>query len=488
MNYRLAVYMLGKIMMVVGGLMCIPMFISVGYKEDAMTTIGFAIAIAITLVFGAIGLVVRPKDDKLDIKPASGFAVCGLAWILISLIGAIPFSVGGHVPTYIDAIFETVSGFTTTGASIINDVEIMPHSILFWRSFTHWIGGMGILVLVIAVLPKNDKLSTALAKAEMPGPQFGKLVSKLRYTSLILYLIYFFMTMALAIALIAQRMPVFDSFCHAFATAATGGFSVKNAGIAFYNSVGIEITITVFMVLFSVNFNIYFMIIVGHALKAFKNEEFISMISIYLLCIILIATSLCVQNAPVYDSFAEALRYSSFQAASFMSTTGFVLADHSIWSAEAQGMLLLLMIIGGSAGSTAGGLKMSRVVVMAKYGANNIRKTASPRRIYTLKLDGKPLDESTVQGIMSYLFLYIAIMVVSTLLVSLDSHYGIWENLTGVISSLSNAGPAFGEIYAGNFSQYGLWAKVVFSFDMLLGRLEILPILLIFHPRVWRKA
>ncbi len=487
MNYRLAIYMLGQILMVVGALMCIPMFISVGYQEDAMTTIGFAIAIAITIVFGVIGIVVRPKKEDRDIKPASGFAICGLSWILISLIGAIPFSVGGHAPTYVDAIFETVSGFTTTGASIFNDVEILPKSILFWRSFTHWIGGMGILVLVIAVLPKNDKLSTALAKAEMPGPQFGKLVSKLRYTSVILYLIYLFFTLALAIALIAQKMPVFDSFCHAFATAATGGFSVKNAGIAAYNSLGIEITITVFMVLFSVNFNIYFMVIVGHAIKAFKNEEFLSMIGIYLLFIILIATSLCIQNADLYSSFGEALRYSSFQAASFMSTTGFVLANHSVWSAEAQCMLLLLMIIGGSAGSTAGGLKMSRVLVMTKYGANNIRKTVSPRRVYTLKLDGKPLDESTVQGIMSYLFFYLAIMIVSTLLVSIDSHYGIWENISGVITSLSNAGPGFGEIYSGNFSQYGLWAKIVFSFDMLLGRLEILPILLIAHPRVWKR-
>ncbi len=487
MNYRLAIYMLGKILMVVGGLMCIPMFISVGFGEDAMTTIGFAIAIAITLVFGAISLIVRPKGDR-TIKPASGFAVCGFAWILISLIGAIPFSVSGHAPTYIDAIFETVSGFTTTGATIFANVEILPKSLLFWRSLTQWLGGMGILVLVIAVLPKNDRLSTALARAEMPGPQFGKLVSKLRYTSVILYVIYLFMTLALVIALIVQKMPVFDSFCHAFTTAATGGFSVKNAGIAAYNSLGIEITITVFMVLFSVNFNIYFMIIAGHVLKALKNEEFLTMIGIYVLFIILMATSLFVQNEQLYSTFGEALRYTSFQAASFMSTTGFVLTDHTVWSAEAQGMLLLLMIIGGSAGSTAGGIKMSRVMIMTKYGANNVRKTVSPRRVYTLKFDGKPLDDTTVQGIMSYLFFYVAILIVSTLLVSVDSHYGIWENISGVITSLSNAGPGFGEIGAGNFSSYGLFAKLIFSFDMLLGRLEILPILLIFHPRVWKRA
>lgn len=490
MNYRLIAFVLGEISIIMGALMCIPMFMALGYGEHH-TIEAFGIAIAICVALGGLGLALRPPKNKRDLRPTSGFAICGLLWIIVALIGAIPYRISGYIPNYIDALFETISGFTTTGASILTNVEALPKSLLFWRALTQWLGGMGVLVLAIAILPRSDKMSTALLKAEIPGPQFGKLVSKLRFTSRILYAIYIVLTLILVAALCACKMPVFDSFCHAFSTASTGGFSVKNASIAAYNSVSIEIVLTIFMLIFSVNFNIYFMILIGQFLKAIRSEELICMLIIFIAVVTGVTIDLCARGT--YNSVAEALRNSSFNVASIMSTTGFGTSDFTKWSTLSQVMLLLVMCIGGSAGSTAGGMKVSRVMIMSKSCLINLRKTVSPRSVYSLKLDGKPVEDSIVLGVRNFFILYVLIIAISTLLVSIQPANmtgNMFEtNFTAVISCFNNIGPGLGSVGpAGSYAGYGAFSKIVLCFDMLLGRLEILPILLMFSLRSWKRV
>lgn len=484
-------FVLGEIAIIIGALMCIPLFMAVGYHEDT-TILAFGIAVGVCLVIGIVGIIVRPPKDKRDMRTTSGFAMCGLFWIFIALISAIPFRVSGYIPNYIDALFETISGYTTTGSSILTAVEDLPKSLLFWRALTQFIGGMGVLVFVIALIPKNDKMSTALAKAEVPGPQFGKLVSKLRFTSMILYAIYVVLTLILVGILCGLKMPVFDSFCTAFSTASTGGFSVRNASIAAYNSVGIEVTLTVFMLIFSVNFNVYYLILVGHFFKAVKNEELGWFFGIYLSAVAIIITNLCVSGG---YTFVNALRDVTFNVASLISTSGFGTADFTKWPVLSQVVLLIAMCIGGCAGSTAGGLKVSRFVMLGKTSLLNIKKTLSPRSVCTVKMDGKPVDETTLRNAQSFFIIYILIIIISTILVSIGKNgfsgeYSSFEtNFSAVIACFNNIGPGIGAVGpTGNFAGYNIFAKLVLCFDMLLGRLEIFPILLLFTPNSWKKA
>lgn len=484
-------FVLGEIAIIIGALMCIPLFMAVGYHEDT-TILAFGIAVGVCLVIGIIGIIVRPPKDKRDMRTTSGFAMCGLFWIFIALISAIPFRVSGYIPNYIDALFETISGYTTTGSSILTAVEDLPKSLLFWRALTQFIGGMGVLVFVIALIPKNDKMSTALAKAEVPGPQFGKLVSKLRFTSMILYAIYVVLTLILVGILCGLKMPVFDSFCTAFSTASTGGFSVRNASIAAYNSVGIEVTLTVFMLIFSVNFNVYYLILVGHFFKAVKNEELGWFFGIYFSAVAIIITNLCVSGG---YTFVNALRDVTFNVASLISTSGFGTADFTKWPVLSQVVLLIAMCIGGCAGSTAGGLKVSRFVMLGKTSLLNVKKTLSPRSVCTVKMDGKPVDETTLRNAQSFFIIYISIIIISTILVSIgkngfSSEYSSFEtNFSAVIACFNNIGPGIGAVGpTGNFAGYNIFAKLVLCFDMLLGRLEIFPILLLFTPNSWKKA
>lgn len=484
-------FVLGEIAIIIGALMCIPLFMAVGLHEDT-TILAFGIAVGVCLVIGIIGIIVRPPKDKRDMRTTSGFAMCGLFWIFIALISAIPFRVSGYIPNYIDALFETISGYTTTGSSILTAVEDLPKSLLFWRALTQFIGGMGVLVFVIALIPKNDKMSTALAKAEVPGPQFGKLVSKLRFTSMILYAIYVVMTLILVGILCGLKMPVFDSFCTAFSTASTGGFSVRNASIAAYNSVGIEVTLTVFMLIFSVNFNVYYLILVGHFFKAVKNEELGWFFGIYFSAVAIIITNLCVSGG---YTFVNALRDVTFNVASLISTSGFGTADFTKWPVLSQVVLLIAMCIGGCAGSTAGGLKVSRFVMLGKTSLLNVKKTLSPRSVCTVKMDGKPVDETTLRNAQSFFIIYISIIIISTILVSIGKNgfsgeYSSFEtNFSAVIACFNNIGPGIGAVGpTGNFAGYNIFAKLVLCFDMLLGRLEIFPILLLFTPNSWKKA
>ncbi len=487
MNYRLIAFVFGELALIVGALMSVPLFMALGFHEDP-AAISFAVTIAVCVALGLIGLALRPPKDKRDLRPSSGFAICGLFWILIAMIGALPFCISKAIPNYIDALFETVSGFTTTGASVIINVEDIPRSLLFWRALTQWIGGMGVLVFIIAILPRNDKMSTALAKAEIPGPQFGKLVSKLRFTSRILYAIYIVLTLMLVAILCICGMPVFDAFCHAFSTASTGGFSVVNGGIMAYNNIGIEVTITIFMLLFSVNFNLYYFIIIGHVLKALKSEELICMFLIYFGVVAAITVDLCASRT--YANVGEALRYTAFDVASVMSTTGFGTGDFTTWPVLAQTLLLAVMCIGGCSGSTAGGLKVSRVLILSKSSVNSLRNTLSPRSVRALKLDGKPIDDATVSSVRHFLILYVFIMMISTILVSVGDAAGdsFNTNFSAVIACFNNIGPGIGVVGPyGNYAHFNLFAKLILSLDMLLGRLEILPILLIFSPKSWKK-
>ncbi len=491
MNFRLLIFALGEIAIIIGALMCIPLFMAIGYGEDT-TIMAFGIAIGACLLLGIIGLIVRPPRDKRNMRSSSGFAMCGLFWIVIALLSAIPYTASGYVPNYIDALFETISGYTTTGSSILRDVEAIPKSLLFWRALTQFVGGMGVLVFVIAFIPKNDKMSTALAKAEIPGPQFGKLVSKLRFSSIILYAIYIVMTMILVGILCAQKMPVFDSFCHAFSTASTGGFGIKADSVAYYDSVGIEATLTVFMLLFSINFNVYYLIIIGHFIKAIRNEELFSFLGIYACAVGVIVVNLCTQTE---YTVGQAFRDATFNVSSVMSTSGFGTADFTKWPPLSRIVLLGVMCIGGCAGSTAGGIKVSRLIMLGKTSYLNLKKTISPRSVYTVKMDGNPVDEATLRNAQSFFILYAVILVASTLLISIEKYnfsaeFSDFEtNFSAVITCFNNVGPGLGAVGPkGNFADYSNFAKLVLSFDMLLGRLEILPILLLFNIKSWKKA
>ena len=491
MNLRLLAFVLGEIAVIIGALMSIPLFMAIGYGEDT-TILGFGIAIGACLLLGVVGILVRPPKDKRDMRSTSGFAMCALFWIFIALVSAIPFRVSGYIPHYIDALFETVSGYTTTGASILQNVEALPKSLLFWRSLTQFIGGMGVLVFVIVFIPKHDKMSTALAKAEIPGPQFGKIVSKLRFTSLILYAIYIVMTFILVGILCALKMPVFDSFCHAFSTASTGGFGVKAASIAYYNSVGIEVTLTIFMLLFSVNFTVYYLILIGQFVKAIRNEELILFFTLFAAAVALIVANL--MTSKTYTNFGTALKDAAFNVSSLMSTTGFGIADYTKWPVFSRIVLFAVMCIGGCAGSTAGGLKVSRIVILSKSSIIYVKKTLSPRSVYTAKMDGTPIDETTRRNVKSFFIIYIFILVVSVLLISVGNNdFGAFDafetNVSAVIACFNNVGPGSGAVGpTGNYAGYTIFAKLVLCFDMLLGRLEILPILLLFNFKSWKKA
>jgi trk system potassium uptake protein TrkH len=489
MNYKLTAYVLAQIMLILGAILLVPFFMAVGYGENS-SMLGFGVTIATCAGLGLAGIFLRPKKDQRNMRPSCGMIICGLAWIIIGLVGAMPYTISGFVPSYVDAVFETVSGITTTGSSILTNIEGLSKSLLLWRSLSQWIGGMGVLVFVIAILPKKDSSATALAKAEMPGPQFGKLVSKMRFSARILYAIYVVLTLIEVGVLCGLKMPVFDSFCHAMTTASTGGFSIKNTSIAYYDSVGIEVTITVFMMLFSVNFNVYFMYLAGQFVKAFKNEETWWMFGIFGVAVAGITA--CLALSHTYDTVGESLRHASFNVASILSTTGYGTANFETWPVLAQVLLFILMFVGGSAGSTAGGLKVSRIMIMGKSSMLSAKKMLSPRAVSTVRIDGKPISDELIHSTSRYFTLYVLIFVISIILVSFDKSFsgtnGILSGISSVVTTLNNVGPGFGTVGpTSNFAGLTIFSKIILSIDMLVGRLEILPILLIFYPKAWRS-
>ena len=401
-----------------------------------------------------------------------------------SLAGALPFVISGAIPNYIDALFETVSGFSTTGASILSDIEALPQSLLFWRSFTHWIGGMGVLVFVLAILPGYNSGVIHIFRAESPGPSVGKLVSKLTRTARILYGIYILMTIVEMVFLLCGGMSLFDSVTHAFATACTGGFSTKNASIAAFDSVYIEIVIAVFMFLFGINFNLFYLVLVGNVGKALKSEEFRT----YVVLTVVSTLAIAINILSLSENFGEALRYSFFQVTSIGSSTGFSTADFDLWPSFSKSVILVLMIIGACGGSTGGGMKVSRVMILFKSVAANIKRLIHPGAVVTIKLEGEPVTSETERGVHAYFILWIMIVITCTVLLCLDVN-DFLTNFTASLSCIGNMGPGLNFVGPScNYALYSPYSKVLLSLVMLVGRLEIFPMVVLFAPRTWRRG
>ena len=478
MNYRMLGYLFGIIMLIEAALMTLPLIVALIFGESPvpfLLTIAILIAVSLPLMWR------KPKDTRIYAK--EGFVASAGAWILLSLFGALPFVFSGAIPNYIDAIFETVSGFTTTGASILQEIESLPKGILFWRSFTHWVGGMGVLVFMLAILPADNGQAMHLLRAEVPGPTKDKIVPKMRQTALILYGIYMCLTLILIFLLLLTKMPLYDSIVNAFATAGTGGFSVKNASIGAYNNPAAEWIIGIFMIVFGVNFNIYFLLLVKRFRDVLKNEE----LRIYLVVCALATVLITVNILDYFSSTADAIRTAFFQAITIISTSGFATTDFNLWPSFSKTILLLLMILGSCAGSTAGGLKISRVIIAVKNMFRSIKKTVRPRSVNVVRLDGEALTEATLHTTANYLSIYFALIVAVTLLLSIDG-FDLETNLSATLACINNVGPGFSVVGpTGNFSGFSYLSKMLLSFTMLAGRLEFMPLLILFSPNTWKR-
>jgi len=445
--------------------------------------IAFALSIGIIAAIGAA--LMRIKTPISRIFTRDGFAIVSLSWILVTLFGTLPFLLSGSIPSFIDALFETASGFSTTGSSILTDVEALPKSVLFWRSSTHWLGGMGILVLMIAILPSVSASTINIMIAESPGPAPGKVVPKIRETAKILYSIYIFMTAVLVVLLLAGGMPLFDALIHAFGTASTGGFSSRNAGVSAYNSVYIEAVITIFMFLFGVSFTLYYMILKRDIKSVLRDEELRFYVGVVAAAIVLIVLSI---NGTVYRSLGESVRYASFQVSSIITTTGFATADFNVWPTFSQIILILLMFLGACAGSTGGGIKCIRVILLLKIIKREIAKLNHPRAVQTVRINGRRVEEETLSGVMAFFFFWMLIIAAFSLLVSLEGKDPV-TSVTAVIASISNIGPGLGLVGPmGNYAGLSALSKVVLTICMLVGRLEIYPIMLLCLPSFWKRS
>jgi len=478
MNYRMTGRLLSYVLLLEAALLLLPTLTAIIMKESIRPFVyTFAILIAAALPF----LIIKPRNTRIFAK--EGYVSVALSWILLSLFGALPFVFSGAIPNYIDAFFETVSGFTTTGATMMPDLDIAPRSILMWRAFTHWIGGMGVLVFVMALIPSDGGRNIHLLRAEVPGPTKSKLVPKLRYTSVILYTIYFVLTVIELIALLIAGLPFYDALITSFSTAGTGGFGVRNTSIAAYQNPAVEWIVSIFMLLFGVNFNLFFFILLGKFREIFKNSE----LRVYLILTALSTAIITVNTASLFSSVSDALRTALFTVASTVSTTGFVIADYGTWPVLSKAIIIFLMVMGASAGSTAGGMKVSRLMILFKNMLRELKHMLRPNSINRIKLNGETLEEETVRSASNYLTMYVSLFILSFVLISVDN-MSIETNLTTVLSCISNVGPVMGTITPfGNLSEYSALSKIILSLDMLFGRLEFLPMFILFSPATYRK-
>ena len=481
MNYRMIGKSIGNLLLVEAACMLPSLLISLIYPESD----GAAFAVAIALTTAAGFLLSRLKSNTGGLYARDGFAIVALGWILLSAFGALPFLLSGAIPRVEDALFESISGFTTTGASILREVESLPRGILFWRSFTHWMGGMGVLVMMIAIMPSVKANSIHILKAESPGPTPGKLVPKVSQTAKILYLIYILLTATQVVFLVAGGMPLYDSLVHSFSTAGTGGFSSRNLSVAAYGSDYIEIVITVFMFLFGVNFTLYYTAFKGGLKNALHDEE----LRVYFFTVVGAAVLIAINvYSQVYRTVGESVQHAAFQVSSLITTTGFATADFNLWPVFSQLILLLLMFVGASAGSTGGGLKVVRVVVLFKVIKRELTRVIHPRAVRTIKLNGRLVDEEVVSGVMAFFYFYILIFVAAVLTVALEGE-DIVTTVTSVIATLNNVGPGLGRVGPmGNFADLSVLSKAVLSLCMLIGRLEIYPIMLLMFPSFWKRG
>ena len=480
MNKRMIGFVIGRLLLMEAMLMVLPLGVSFIYGESLKYK-GAYFGVIMLLI--AMGLVLSFKSpENMSIQGREGFVIVALSWILMSAFGALPFVITKEIPSFIDAFFETVSGFTTTGSSIITDLSLISHSNLFWRSFTHLVGGMGVLVLVLAIFPKHSPGSVHVMKAEVPGPTFGKLVSKLSTTARVLYKIYLVMTGIMIVLLMLGGLDWFESSLLAFGTAGTGGFGARNGSILPYNSAYVDIVLAVGMLVFGVNFNIYYFILIGKVKEALSNEE----LKYYLIIVGAAVALIFINISTTYKSMGHALRDIFFTVSSIITTTGFSTADFGKWPVFSQTVLLLLMFFGACAGSTAGGLKISRVIMMAKMFVAEIKQMISPNRVVSIKYEHKPLDSKVKKGVANYFIVYIGIFTVLLLVVSMTTD-DFLTAFSAVAATFNNIGPGLGKVGpAFSFANMTDVSKIFLSFGMLAGRLELFPMLILFAPETWK--
>lgn len=478
MNYQIIIFIIGWILKIEGTFMLLPILTGIIYKESALWA--FVIDGIICMLLGVLLTWKKPKHQHFYIR--EGFVTVALSWMVLSVMGAIPFMITGTIPNFIDALFETVSGFTTTGASILPEVESLPRCVLFWRSFTHWIGGMGVLVFLLALLKMVDGSHMNLMKAESPGPSVSRLVPTVRSTAKILYSIYIVLTVLEMVLLLVGGMPLFDAMTTAFGTAGTGGFGIKNDSIAGY-STHLQVIITIFMILFGVNFNIYYLALIKKWKQVYKNEELRWYLIVIVSAILLIGWNI----RGVYDTFGKALQQSAFQVASIITTTGFATANFNDWPEVSRTLLIMLMFVGASAGSTGGGIKVSRFIILLKSSAKELLQYLHPRQVRKIQMDGKPVEHEVVRNVNVYMMIYVLIFSFSVLFLAIDGH-DLITNFTAVAATLNNIGPGLELVGpSANFSLFSYPAKIVLIFNMLAGRLEIFPLLLLFFKETWKK-
>ncbi len=468
----------------IGLFMLIPFFIAIGAGESRSIS-AFGCTIAVSLSVSALIFFMTKKGNSGAFKARDGFLMVALSWIIASALGAMPLFLSGAIPNFADAYFETMSGFTTTGASILREIEGLPSSILFWRSLTHWLGGMGIVVLTVAILPLLGVFGINLMKAEAPGPSMDKISTRIASTAKILWLIYVSLSVLEIILLMFGGMNLYDAAIHSFGTLATGGFSNKNLSVGHFNSAYIHNVITVFMVMAGLNFVLYFKLISGRFKDIFKNTEFKVYLGIFAVATLFVALKL--NSDAVYSSFSESLQYASFQVASILTTTGYATADFAKWPEFTRIILFIVMFIGGSAGSTGGGIKVVRIVTLFKLGVNEMKKFLHPRSVFSFKINGERMTKDATYSIAGFFFLYIMFLLITTMVVGLGG-YNILTSFTTALATVGNIGPGFGMIGpANNYADFPDWIKWFLSFAMMVGRLEVYTVLILFVPRFWRK-
>lgn len=478
MNYKLMRVTLGYVLVIEAACMTFPLMCGIIYRERGLYS--FGISMLICLAIGALLLIKQPQNKTMYAK--EGYIIVAASWIVISVFGALPFFISGYIPNFIDALFETVSGFSTTGASILNDIDIFPKSLIFWRSFTHWIGGMGVLVFLVAILPLSGGSNLFLLRAESTGPSVNKLVPKVKSSAKILYGIYIALTGIEVIMLLAGGLNLFESLTISFGTAGTGGFSITNGGMGIYSPY-VQIVVTVFMFLFGIDFSLYYLILLRKFRTAFESRE----MRVYV-CIVISAIVIISFNCRhMYNTVFDAVRHSAFQVASLITTTGYSTLNYNIWPELSKTILIMLMFIGACTGSTGGGIKVYRIMVLLKSIAKEIKIAAHPRNVHKLTVNGRVVAHETVRAINVFMVSYLAIFAISLLLISVDN-LGFTTNFTAVLATLNNIGPGLGAVGPiMNFSVYSSFSKIIFIANMLIGRLEIFPMLILFSPYTWKK-
>lgn len=487
MNYKMMGRLNSWILSIIAVCMLPPLFISLYYGESS-SVYGFAISIGIALFVAGI-LALLSRNAKRDFFAREGIVCVGVSWVLMSALSCLPLVISGAVPNYFDALFEMVSGFTTTGASIIRDLSVIPKGIIFWRSFSHWLGGMGVLVFLLAIVPiggKNEGFTMHLLRAESPGPDVGKIVPKMKQTTFLLYAIYIVLSVLCLVFLLVGRMPVFDAFCIMFGTAGTGGFGILNDSLASYSPY-IQWVVTVFMLLFGINFSCYYLMILRKFKSVIKDEELRLYVSVVLISIVLIVINLAMSADFGDMPLSDTIRHAAFHVSSVITTTGYSISDYNLWPTFSKTVILILMFIGASAGSTGGGFKCARILLLIKSVRRNLSQILRPQKVKVIRVNDKVVSEKLISNTATYFVIWAAIFVGSILLISLDG-FSVETNVSAVLACFNNIGPGLGSVGpASNFADYSIFSKVILSVVMLAGRLEIFPILLLFKAEAWKR-